>query len=171
MGERRHPRVINIDEIEAKKFEAGTKFGSTMKPLGFSTGAQKLGCTHYEVEPGRTAFPFHYHCANEEVVFILEGSGVMRIGKDRVEVRAGDYVTFNIGPDNAHQLLNTGNTPLRYLCFSTLGTAEVVGYPDSKKIGALAAPSSDAAKRGEHWIRSLAHEPSNVGYYDGEDVG
>jgi hypothetical protein len=41
---------------------------------------------------------------------------------------------------------------------------EIVGYPDSKKIGAMAAP------RGERWLRLIARESSAVDYYDGEDA-
>ena len=95
----------------------------------------------------------------------------MRIGDETVAVGAGDYITFPVGPQAAHQLRNTGSSPLRYLCFSTLHTAEIVGYPDSKKVGALAAPSMEAAFSGGHWVRFLAFEGSSVGYYDGEDVG
>ena len=45
-----------------------------------------------------------------------------------------------------------------------------MGYPDSQKIGALAAPSLEAAFRGESWVRFIAFESSQVGYYDGEEV-
>jgi uncharacterized cupin superfamily protein len=75
-----------------------------------------------------------------------------------------------IGPNYAHQLRNAGEHVLRYLCFSTMNTAEVVGYPDSKKVGAMAGPSMEAALKGETWVRVLTFEPSKVGYYDGEEI-
>ncbi len=78
---------------------------------------------------------------------------------------------FAIGPESAHQLRNTGSSPLRYLCFSTLHTAEIVAYPDSKKVGAMAAPSTEAALRGGDWVRFPAFEGGEVGYYDDADVG
>jgi uncharacterized cupin superfamily protein len=168
---RRHSQVVNLSELEGRTIGAGSKFGAMMKHLGFATGSHRIGCTWYEVPPGRAAFPHHFHCSNEESLFVLEGEGTLRIGDDTVAVRSGDYLTFPIGPKFAHQLRNTGNGPLRYLCFSTLSGAEVVGYPDSKKVGALAAPSIEAALKGEHWVRLLAFEPSKVGYYDGEEVG
>jgi uncharacterized cupin superfamily protein len=168
---RRHARVANLAELEPRTLAAGTKFGAAMKHLGFATGGRGIGCTWYEVAPGRAAFPRHFHCANEESLFVLEGEGTLRIGGDTVSVRAGDYMTFPVGPDHAHQLRNTGAGPLRYLCFSTLMTAEVVGYPDSKKVGAMAGPSLEAALRGEHWVRMLAFDSSTVDYWDGEDVG
>lgn len=168
---RRHPNVVNLAELEGRTMTAGTKFGASVKHLGHATGSQGIGCSLYEVPPGRAAFPRHFHCANEEALFILEGEGTLRIGDATVPVRAFDYATFPVGPDSAHQLRNTGTTPLRYLCFSTKERAEVVGYPDSKKIGAMAAPSFEAVMKGQHWVRLLAFEGTNVGYYDGEDVG
>jgi uncharacterized cupin superfamily protein len=68
-----------------------------------------------------------------------------------------------VGPAHSHQLLNTGDTPLRYLCFSTLLPTEVVGYPDSKKIGAMGFTAT-----GESMVRIMVREESHVDYYDGE---
>lgn len=101
---------------------------------------------------------------------MLDGEGTLRIGDKKLAVRAGDYVTMPVGPEYAHQLRNTGSGALRYLCISTLTTADVVGYPDSNKVGAMAAPSMEAALKGQHWVRVLAFEPSKVGYYDGEEI-
>jgi len=119
------------------------------------------------VPPGRTGFPRHFHCANEEAIYVLEGEGRLRIGADNVALRSGDYVTIPVGPAFAHEIVNTGVGALTYLCLSTMLPAEVVGYPDSKKVLAVAVPD---AGRSEPWIRLLAFEASNVGYYDGENV-
>jgi uncharacterized cupin superfamily protein len=68
-----------------------------------------------------------------------------------------------VGPAHTHQLLNTGNGPLRYLCFSTMQPTEVVGYPDSKKIGAMSYTPA-----GEPQVRIMVRQDSGVDYYDGE---
>ena len=171
MGEqnRRHPNVVNVSELEAQKQEKGKRFGSAFKWLGMATGAKGVGCSWYEVPPGRTAFPAHYHCANEEAIFVLEGEGTARIGKDSVAIRAGDYITFPPGPDFAHQLVNSGTTPLRYLALSTMNAVEVVGYPDSGKIGAIARVPGKAWSD-KPWIRAVVPENAAVDYYDGEKV-
>jgi uncharacterized cupin superfamily protein len=171
MTERRHPHVVNLDEVEARKMTHGTRFGAAMKHLGRATAARGIGCTYYEIEPGRTAFPHHFHSINEEAVYVLEGEGTQRIGDEEVPVRAGDFITHRTGPAHAHQLVNTGKTPLRYLCFSTLSAAEVVGYPDSKKLAAASAASYEEAMSGKHWVRIIVRDDVGVGYYDGEDAG
>jgi len=132
----RHPNVTNIDEIEwLAGLTHGSRFDNKSKPLGVKAGGKSLGCTLYEVPPGKRAFPLHAHLANEEAIYVLEGEGTMRIGESRVPVRAGDYVAFPPGPQSPHQLVNTSNAPLRYLCLSTMRYPEIALYPDSGKIG------------------------------------
>jgi uncharacterized cupin superfamily protein len=160
---RRHPNVVNVAELKAGGFEKGSRFALANKPLGRATGARGIGCSFYEVPPGKTAFPNHYHCANEESVYVLEGTGKLRIGTEELAVGPGDYATFPVGPAHSHQLLNAGEGPLRYLCFSTLLPTEVVGYPDSKKIGAMGY-----ATTGEAMVRIMVREESKVDYYDRE---
>ncbi|HEX4513044.1 MAG TPA: cupin domain-containing protein, partial [Polyangiaceae bacterium] len=91
MGERRHPNVVNVDEVEPMK-QAKGGFENARKRVGFEAGGLALGCAHTKVEPGKTAFPFHYHSAIEEAVYILEGTGTLRIGTEKLELRRGDYV-------------------------------------------------------------------------------
>ncbi len=166
---KRHPRVRNLDEVEPHELGNGKRFACLDRRLGVATGAHALGCSHYEVAPGKTAFPFHYHCANEEAVFILEGEGTMRLGEERVPVRAGDYIAMPTGPDTAHQLDNTGGGALKYLCMSTLIPVDVVGYPDSKKKAASAAASLEDAWAGKRWVRHIWRDGPSAGYYDGEE--
>jgi uncharacterized cupin superfamily protein len=160
---RRHPNVVNVSELKAGGFEKGGRFALANRPLGRATGAGSIGCSWYEVPPGRTAFPNHYHCANEESVYVLEGVGTLRIGADVVQVGPGDYATFPVGPAHSHQLINSGDAPLRYLCFSTLLPTEVVGYPDSRKIGAMGYTAD-----GKPMVRIMVRQDSGVDYYDGE---
>jgi uncharacterized cupin superfamily protein len=160
---RRHANVINATEVEPRGFSKGKRFELTNRALGGATGARALGCSLYEVPPGKTAFPNHYHCANEEAIFVIDGTGSLRIGADTVAVGPGDYATFPAGPAHSHQLLNTGTKPLRYLCLSTRILTDVVGYPDSGKIGAMSYSGT-----GEAVVRIMVRESSAVDYYDGE---
>ena len=160
----RHPNVTNLSEVQTRTDSKGTRFAYASKWLGNALGSKGIGCSWYEVPPGKTAFPFHWHSANAEAVFVLEGEGTARIGEARVPIRAGDYIDFPPGPEHSHQLLNTGQGPLRYLGISTMQYPEVVGYPDSKKVG-VRTPGPDFA---HPWIRELYRAGSGVDYYDGE---
>jgi uncharacterized cupin superfamily protein len=164
--ERRHPNVVNVSEIESQTMEKGARFGCSARRLGTATGAAGIGCTWFEVQAGRTAFPAHHHHANEESLYVLEGTGMLRIGDAEVAVGAGDYATFPVGEAHTHQLVNTGDTPLRYLCFSTLNPVEVVGYPDSNKTGAMVWPSEGQRPT----VRVLVRTGETLDYYDGERI-
>jgi uncharacterized cupin superfamily protein len=137
---KRDPNVTNVDEVEWQSGPShGNRFASKRKQLAGLTGGKSLGCSLYEVEPGKRAFPMHAHLANEEAIYILEGEGTMRINDRKVPVRAGDYIAFLPGRESAHQLINTSSGPLRYLCTSTMRGPEVAFYPDSGKLGVQAA--------------------------------
>jgi uncharacterized cupin superfamily protein len=170
---RRHPNVLNVDEHPADEQSQGD-FGFRRRRLGPDAGSRSLGCSHMELAPGKTAFPFHFHSAIEEGLFVLEGTGTARIGKDQVEVRAGDYVAFPAGPEKAHALTNTGTAPLRYLSLSapaTPATMDIVGYPDSKKIAFASGVDPVKGFRGGTWVmKIIKEEQPNVGYYDDEPL-
>ena len=56
----------------------------------------------------------HYHQRAEEIYFLLVGSARMQIGDEVLEVRPGDAIA--IPPGQVHQITNTGNVELRFLC-------------------------------------------------------
>jgi uncharacterized cupin superfamily protein len=169
-AKRRHPNIVNLAEIEPQQHEKGARFGYAMRWLGMGTGARGIGCSWIEVPPGRTAFPMHFHSANEEALFVLDGEGTLWIGKETVPLREGDYVTFPPGEEHAHQLVNTGKTPLRYLALSTLQTTEVVGYPESGKIGAASFAFDASGKRVVKFRALFPRSAQVTDYYDGEKL-
>ena len=169
MSERRHPHVVNLDEIEPRERLAGARWGARHRALGAAAARRQIGCGWFEVPPGRAAMPRHWHGAAEEALFILEGAGTLRIGEDTVAVRAGDWVAFPVGPDTAHRLDNTGDAPLRYLALSTQQPTDVVGYPDSGKIAAFSAP--EGTRLGDpRWVAKWFPGDADVGYFHGEEM-
>jgi uncharacterized cupin superfamily protein len=166
---RRHPNVINVNEAEANSRMTGAKFGFQAKLLAGPAGAKQLGGSWYEVPAGRAAFPFHFHCANEEAMFILEGRGTVRIGDARVEVGPGDWLSFPAGPATAHQVIAGPDGPLRFLGLSTAHETEVVAYPDSKKIAARSLPPGRDPKA-KPWVLHITGEESSVDYWDREAI-
>lgn len=160
-------RVVHEDEVEPVQTVRGSRFASTRRQLGRAAGGVQLGCSLMEVPPGRRAWPAHFHSTNEEALYILSGEGTLRLGNDAVAVRAGSYVALPVST-SAHQLINTGAEPLRYLCLSTMHAADICVYPDSGKIGVFAgaAPGGDPAQRTlSLFLDGQATRP----YWDGED--
>jgi uncharacterized cupin superfamily protein len=166
----RPSNVVGEGDLGWSEQAHGKKFGHRRKQLGSVAGGQRLGCSLYEVPPGRTAFPRHYHLANEEAIYVLEGSGTLRIGQEgeEVEVSQGDYMALPVGSDGAHQLVNTSGAALRYLCFSTMVEPDVMVYPDSGKVGVFGGAAPGGSKEGRTYAKFL-REDAEVGYYDGEE--
>lgn len=166
---KKHPNVTHLSEVDPRIVEKGKKFAFTGRRLASVSGAKQLGCGWFEVPAGKTAFPRHYHCANEEGIYIIEGQAEARIGDDTVAVGQGDYIAYPVGPEYAHSLKNTGSGPLRYLCISTLHTTDVLGYPDSKKFGAVGLADPAKGVMGAKVLLLIKDQPS-VDYYEGEQV-
>ena len=167
MTDQRHPQIVNADHVPASELAHGRRFYLRRKQLGSAAGAQKLGCTLVELPPGKRSWPLHYHAANEEAIYVLEGHGRVRIGDSETPVRAGDYVALLAGPAGAHQTFNDSDAVLRYLCFSTMIEPEVNFYPDSRKVGFFAGspPGGDRTKR---FLEGFVSAGACVDYWDGE---
>ena len=56
----------------------------------------------------------HKHLRTEEIYHITQGSGVMQLGQQCIDVVAGDSVC--IAPGTIHNIKNTGDVPLKILC-------------------------------------------------------
>lgn len=161
---RRHPNVVNADELEpfAPPGKRPPPFAGDAKRLAVAAGGKHLGASLFRVPAGGTAVPMHAHHANEEAVYVLEGRGTLRLGKDRVEVRPGDWIAMPPGPDHAHQLLADRGEALLYLCVSTMLETEVVTYPDSNKLLAVSRSSPVP-------LRAMFRQSDGgVDYFDGE---
>jgi uncharacterized cupin superfamily protein len=166
---RRHPNVVNIDELAPVQDPHG-RFDPRERRLADAAGGRELGCSHVELAPGKVAWPFHHHLANEEAIYVLEGTGTARIGDASIEIRAGDYLAFPAGPAAAHQTINSGSGPLRYLCFSTMIPTDVVGYADSGKVGVRQwERGPDGVRR--RVLRENFPAGTAVDYWTGEDLG
>ncbi len=163
----RPTNVANEDDLKWTEHSHGEKFGYRRKSLSSASGGEKLGCSLYEVPPGCRAWPYHYHGANEEAIYVLEGSGTLRVGGEEVPLSKGTYATFPARAEGAHQLVNTSDTILRYLCFSTMVEPDAIVYPDSGKVGVFvgAAPGGPKGKR---ILSEFYKDDGKVSYYEGE---
>jgi uncharacterized cupin superfamily protein len=142
---------------------AADKFHVERAHLGDRMGLAKLGVNLTQVNPGRSGYPFHSHRANDELFYVIAGEGTLRLGERRLPVKAGDLIGCPVGgPDSAHQLVNTGSVPLRYLSISTNIDPEICEYPDSGKVGAYAG---DDPKTG---LMHLSRHADAKDYWDGE---
>lgn len=158
--------IININDLDWKTSEHGD-FAHEDKWLGAAAGGKMIGTSFYKLMPGKKCFPYHYHYANEEAVLVLEGSGTLRMNDGMHPIKQGDYIAFPVGPDYAHQIINTSDKPLLYICMSTMIFPDAVEYPDSNKVGISAGPLSDG-KGHDFLLRARFRKNDAVDYFEGE---
>ena len=151
-------RVTNIDQLKLEHFEQGEMFACDAVRIGPLLGAKDLGYSYDVVQPGKRSCPFHSHRGEEEMFFIVKGTGALRYGSETRKIRAGDFICCPTGgPETAHQLINYSAAELAYISVSTMHTAEVCEYPDSGKIGAFGGG-----------LRHMTHAADHVDYWKGE---
>lgn len=167
--------IINVADVElqarppafAASGDAAQRFDARMGLVGARIGAKLLGYNITSVPPGKRAFPLHNHMVNEEMFFVLEGSGELRLGDATHAVRAGDIIACPPGgPETAHQLVNTGDGELKYLAVSTALSPEVCQYPDSGKFAV--SVYGDSGKPGDWRFRHVGRNEDARGYWEGE---
>jgi uncharacterized cupin superfamily protein len=167
--------IINIDQLEAKLISERLpnppeKYqGAAIAPISGLIGAERLGYNLTIVPPGKCAFPAHNHYGNEEMFFILEGEGQLRIGNTYSPLRTGDFIACPPGgPETAHQIINTSEAmTLRYLAVSTMQSPDLFYYPDSGKTGASHLLGRDQ-NGNPNAIRIRNRTENNLDYWDGE---
>ena len=66
-----------------------------------------------EIEPGGHTPIDHQHEDKERMV-ILSGSGIIKLKGQQKEIKTNDFIEVH---NEYHQLVNTGNEPLTFMCF------------------------------------------------------
>jgi uncharacterized cupin superfamily protein len=113
----------------------------------------------YDIPPGKAGYPYHYHTANTEVFYIINGSGVIETPDGEKSITAGDVIVCPPNAKGAHKIVNTSDTDvLTYLDCDTANSPDVVFYPKSGKVGALIQGESNM----------FFYRNSEVTYYKGE---
>jgi len=130
--------------------------------LGHQLGTERLGVSFWELPAGQAAYPYHFHLAGEEFLVILEERPSLRTPEGWREVEPGEALSFPIGEEGAHQVVNRTDEPVRFLAVSTQSGPDVVVQPDSGKVGAFEQRPEGGGLR--VWFR----REDEVGYVEGE---
>lgn len=156
---------VNADDLDWTELEEDrTKF--KRKQLAEETDGEELGCSLYELPPGRRSWPYHYHTANEEALFVLSGTGALRLDGKTVSLEEGDYVALPADESGAHRVVNDSDAPLTYLAVSSMNEPDVTVYPDSEKVGVFVG--SPPGGRDGRTLQGYYRQADSVDYWEGE---
>lgn len=151
----RHER---IEQIPPSHKQGGSGYEYERRKFIPFGAAKQCIVSIYEVPPKKAAYPYHYHCKNEETFYIISGTGMLKTPEGERKVTAGDLLFFPADESGAHKLTNLSDTEkLIYIDFDTINDLDVAIYPDSGKIGVWGKGINRVYKMEE-----------NVDYYEGE---
>lgn len=113
----------------------------------------------YEIPPQKAGYPYHYHLKNEEVFYIISGTGVLETPDGDRTISAGDVIVCPPSSKGAHRIINSSETEkLVYLDCDTVNSPDVVFYPNSGKVGIIIPGESG----------TFFKTDTDVDYYEGE---
>lgn len=110
--------IADLEQIGGRRYPARR---STQNLVGGASPIQasQFSLGYVTLDSGGGQVPWHNQ-DQEEIYFILEGTGEMCLGDERVTIQAGQAVY--IPPHVFHQLTNTGSRPLRMIyCYGPAG--------------------------------------------------
>jgi mannose-6-phosphate isomerase-like protein (cupin superfamily) len=103
--------IKNVNEVSAFITKDGSEIRELLAHRNSAIRNQSLAEARL---PAGGSTQEHYHAKAEEIYFITQGTGRMRIEAAIREVKVGDAIA--IPPGQRHKLWNTGNETLRLLC-------------------------------------------------------
>ena len=153
--------IAHWDEARSGRAEAGHIAG-VWTDLGQAAGTRTVGVKRIQVDPGKWSTPFHRQTAEEEIFFVLAGSGVCLLEGSAFEVGPGDCIVHRAREAHA---LRAGDDGLDVLAFGTRGGTEV-GHLPRAGVGWIGGTWTDVGAGDHPWEREAA-----VGEPDLPEVG
>lgn len=104
--------------------------GLTTLHLSQAGGITQFGAYLDTLAPGAWSSHRHWHEAEDECVFILDGTVTVRDDDGMQDLRPGDAACWRHGDPNAHHLTNRTASPCRYLVVGSRAARDICHYPD-----------------------------------------
>ncbi len=98
--------------------------------LGNIAGLTQFGVNFTRLKPGAASALRHWHEAEDEFVYVLEGEITLIEDGGETVLRPGEAAGFKAGVPNGHHLVNKSNRDAVYLEIGTRAEGERAHYPD-----------------------------------------
>ncbi|MBS1138557.1 MAG: cupin [Proteobacteria bacterium] len=121
--------------------------GRTKRPLGSLFGISNFGVNLTTLSPGAVSALRHSHSKQEEFVFVLEGTLILRTDEGDTLLSSGMCAGFRAATGNAHQLINISGDDAVYLEIGDRTAGDEVSYPDDNLQAVLANGSWQFKKK------------------------
>jgi len=151
--------IVHWDDVEGRRSELGHLAG-TWRDLGRAAGSVGVGLKRIEIDAGKWSTPAHVEGAEEEIVYVLGGSGLSWQDGKVYEIRPGDCIVHP--PSRWAHTLRAGDDGLDVLIFGTRVPLQIADLPRGDV--AWIFPTWTDAGTGDHpWAREVAAGEPEVG--------
>jgi len=124
-----HANVTHWDDVEAEVVDAG-ELRLRRRRLGAAAGAFRAGVNRVQVEPGARSSPAHCHADEEELFYVLAGTGLAWLDGSTYEIGAGDVLCHRVH-EEAHTLI-AGPDGLDVLAFGPQSEQNITWLPHAQ---------------------------------------
>jgi uncharacterized cupin superfamily protein len=104
--------------------------GRQRKRLGNAVGLDQFGVNLSTLKPGAWSSQRHWHAAEDELIYMLEGELVLCEDSGETVLKSGDAAGWKAGVPNGHCLINRSNRDATYLEIGSRAKREKAEYPD-----------------------------------------
>jgi uncharacterized cupin superfamily protein len=125
--------LVHIDDVPTAEREFGHIHG-LRQMLGVATGCHEIGASRWRIPAGAVPSPMHAHGDEEEILFVLSGSGHALYGRRSFAIQAGDAMVFGAG-DRPHTVMG-GADGLEVLAFGSGSPSRLTWLPRSNTMWA-----------------------------------
>lgn len=112
--------------------------------LGEAGGLTQYGVVLETLWPGAASSSRHWHEAEDEFLWMIEGEAVLVDARGERVIGPGTAVAWTAGVPDGHHILNRSGAPIRYLVAGWRSAADIVHYPD---LGERAWRGPDGSRR------------------------
>lgn len=104
--------------------------GRVRNRLGDAAGLTDFGVNLLRLPPGTWSSQRHWHSAEDEFVYVLEGEVVLVTDSGEETLRPGDCAGFKAGVEDGHHLQNRSSTDALLLEVGSRKAEDAGDYPD-----------------------------------------
>ena len=121
--------------------------GRSRQPVGAAAGLKNFGVNLTTLEPGAQSALRHWHSAQDEFIYVVQGELTLVTNEGEQILNAGDMAGFAAGIANGHHLINRSGQIAVYLEIGDRSTPDRASYPDEDLV---CVPTADGFRRFEH---------------------
>jgi uncharacterized cupin superfamily protein len=133
------------DEVAPEVRDVGD-MRATFRALGEAAGAEAVGVARIDIEPGCRPGPVHQHASEEEIFFVLSGSGLAWLDGAVHEIGPGDTIVYLAGGPE-HTLI-AGD-----------GGLSVLAYGENHDVPLVRLPRAGMVRRAGVWLEASRDDP------------